>query len=81
MWLGFDIGIGPAGDKPMSRWEEAFVPMRLADSLREAKNSDGRPLVQAEVELLPHRIAPEPPEKPRPATTGSASVFVLRNSP
>ncbi|MBP3982945.1 DUF4105 domain-containing protein [Pseudoxanthomonas helianthi] len=65
MWLGFDIGIGPAGDKPMSRWEEAFVPMRLADSLREAKNSDGRPLVQAEVELLPHRIAPEPPEKPR----------------
>lgn len=65
MWLGFDIGMGPAGDKPMSRWEEAFVPMRLADSLREAKNSDGRPLVQTEIELLPHRIAPEPPEKPR----------------
>ena len=65
MWLGFDLGMGPAGDQPLSRWEEAFVPMRLADSLREAKNSDGRPLVQAEAELLPHRIAPEPPEKVR----------------
>ena len=65
MWLGFDLGLGPNADKPLSRWEEAFVPMRLADGLREAKNSDGRPLVQEEIELLPHRIAPEPPEKQR----------------
>ena len=65
MWLGFDLGLGPSADTPMSRWEEGFVPMRLADSLREAKNSAGRPLVQAEVELLPHRIAPEPAEAPR----------------
>jgi len=65
MWLGFDLGLGPNADKPMSRWEEAFVPMRLADSLREARNSAGRPLVQDEVELLPHRIAAEPAEAPR----------------
>ena len=65
MWLGFDLGLGPNADKPLSRWEEGFVPMRLADSLREAKNSDGRPLVQEEIRLLPHRIAPEPAEKPR----------------
>ena len=65
MWLGFDVGLGPKADTPMSRWEEAYVPMRLADSLREAKNSDGRPLVQQEVELLPHRIAAEPPDAPR----------------
>lgn len=65
MWLGFDLGMGPAGDVPMSRWEEAFIPMRLADSLREARNAQGRPLVQAESELLPHRIAPEPVEAPR----------------
>ena len=32
MWLGFDVGLGPSADKPMSRWEEAYVPMRLADS-------------------------------------------------
>lgn len=62
MWLGFDVGLGPYADQPLSRWQEAFVPMRLADALRQVKNSDGRPLVQAEQELLPHRIAPEPAE-------------------
>lgn len=62
MWLGFDIGLGPFADQPLSRWQEAFVPMRLADALREVRNSDGRPLVQDEQELLPHRIAPEPAE-------------------
>lgn len=65
MWLGFDIGLGPYADVPMSRWEEAYVPMRLADSLSEAKNAAGRPLVQSEQVLAPHRIAPEPPERPR----------------
>lgn len=65
MWLGFDIGLGPSADRAMSRWEEAFVPMRLADSLAEARNAAGRPLVQSRIELLPHRVAPEPPERPR----------------
>jgi Domain of unknown function (DUF4105) len=62
MWLGFDIGLGPSSDQPMSRWEEAYVPMRLAASLREAKHPDGRPLVASEETVAPHRIAPEPPE-------------------
>ena len=65
MWLGFDLGLGPYADRALSRWEEAFVPMRLADSLREARNRQGRPLVQSEQELLPHLIAPEPAETPR----------------
>jgi hypothetical protein len=65
MWLGFDVGLGPFADRPLSRWQEAFVPMRLADSLREATHGHGRPLVRDEVELLPHRIAPEPAERPR----------------
>jgi len=65
MWLGFDLGLGPNADQPLSRWQEAFVPMRLADSLREARNSEGRPLVQAEQELLPQRLPPEPKEKQR----------------
>lgn len=62
MWLGFDIGLGPTSDAPLSRWEDAYVPMRLADSLREARLPDGRPLVRAEEEVAPHRIAPEPAE-------------------
>ena len=65
MWLGFDIGLGPYADVPMSRWEEAYVPMRLADSLDEARNTAGRPLVQSEQVLVPHRLAPEPPEQSR----------------
>lgn len=65
MWLGFDLGLGPKADVPMSRWEEAFIPMRLADSLREARNVAGRPLVQAEETLLPHHLPAEPAETPR----------------
>lgn len=65
MWLGFDLGLGPGADRPMSRWEEAYVPMRLAESLREARNTAGQPLVQSEQAVLPHRIAPEPADAPR----------------
>ena len=81
MWLGFDIGLGPFADAPLARWQEAFVPMRLADSLREATGTDGRPLVASEQQLLPHRIAPEPAEYARPwwpwALWGIATALVL----
>jgi len=66
MWLGFDIGLGPFADVPLARWQEAFVPMRLADSLREATASDGRPLVSSEEQLLPQRLPPQPAEFARP---------------
>lgn len=65
MWLGFDVGLGPYADRPLSRWEDAFVPMHLADGLRQARRADGRPLVLREQTLLPHRIAPEPVPAPR----------------
>nr|WP_229792385.1 DUF4105 domain-containing protein [Lysobacter bugurensis] len=60
MWLGFDIGLGPSADRPLSMWEEAFVPMRLADALAGARGADGAPVVGAVQPLLPHRISPEP---------------------
>ncbi|MCA1713785.1 MAG: DUF4105 domain-containing protein [Gammaproteobacteria bacterium] len=66
MWLGFDLGLGPFADRPLSRWQDAFVPMHLADGLRLVQRADGRPLVTAEQALLPHRIAPEPPASARP---------------
>lgn len=65
MWLGFDLLLGPAADRPLSRWEEAFVPMRLADSLRLASNTQGQALVAEEVVLLPHQLPPEPAEAAR----------------
>ncbi|WP_125076532.1 DUF4105 domain-containing protein [Pseudoxanthomonas sp. SGT-18] len=88
MWLGFDLGLGPYADRPLSRWEEAFVPMRLADSLREARRADGRPLVLSEHELLPHLIAPEPVERPRrvwpwllAGLAGAVAILALRRRP
>ena len=65
MWIGFDIGLGPFGDRPLSRWDQAFLPRRLADDLRETRLADGRPLVVAEQELLPQAQAAEPAERQR----------------
>ena len=89
MWIGFDIGLSRRADQQLSRWEEAFVPMRLADSLHEARLPDGRPLVASEQVLLPHRIAPEPPERPRPwwpwlvagLALGAAVLVAARRAP
>ncbi|MGO4775851.1 DUF4105 domain-containing protein, partial [Lysobacter sp. 2RAB21] len=66
MWATLDILMGPDTDKPLPVWAESYVPARLADALREAKNDQGQPLVQGERELLPHRIAPAPEATPLP---------------
>ena len=65
MWLGFDIALGPFGDRPLSRWDQAFLPRRMADDLREVKLADGRALVASEQELLPQRQAAEPESQAR----------------
>ncbi|KLJ01146.1 membrane protein [Luteimonas sp. FCS-9] len=65
MWLGFDIGLGPAADRPNALWQDMFVPMRLAEALRGIRHADGRPLVAEEVAVLPHRQPAEPPERAR----------------
>jgi Domain of unknown function (DUF4105) len=77
MAFGFHLGMSGAGDQPLSRWQEAFVPMRLRDSLREVKRADGRPLVSQEVELLPSRLPAPPSETPRwrvPATIAGLAL-------
>ena len=66
MSTGFDVGLGPHADRMMSHWEEAFIPTRLAASLRNVRNAQGRPIVLAETIVLPHRIAPEPVDTPAP---------------
>ena len=64
MAFGFHLGMSGYGDRPLSRWEEAFIPMRLRDSLREVKRIDGRPLVASERVLLRNRLAAPPTEMP-----------------
>lgn len=65
MAMGFHLGLGPAADKPLSRWDEAFIPMRLRDSLRLVKLSDGSALVTSEQELVPHRLSLPPGDMPQ----------------
>ena len=65
MWLGFDVGLGPAADRPLPLWDEAFVPMRLSTALRDVTHPDGRPVVRSEHEILPHRLPAEPQERPQ----------------
>ncbi|MBW8822832.1 MAG: DUF4105 domain-containing protein [Xanthomonadales bacterium] len=65
MRYGFELGLGPSSDVPLTHWDDAFLPQRLADSLATA-NNNGQPLVSATERLLPHRIASAPAEASLP---------------
>ena len=64
MAAGFHLGLAAEADRPLSRWDEGFIPMRLAESLEGVRRADGRPLVVAVEELLPHRLTLPPREYP-----------------
>ena len=65
MGFGFHIGISGKGDQALSRWDEAFIPMQLADSLNEVRLNNGQALVSSQQEILPHKISLPPTELPR----------------
>lgn len=51
---GMDLGLGPLADQPLTRWDLAFIPMRLRDDIRSIDvNRNGRtvPLVVDERHL------------------------------
>lgn len=80
MALGFHLGLSGAADRPLSRWEEAFIPMRLRDALREATRADGKPLVSSEESLLPNHLASPPASMPTwrvPALFAGLALLVL----
>ena len=64
LYLGIHLGLGPFVDKPMSLWEESYVPERLRDAVREVRRADGAPLVLGEAELVPATLAPAPSTPP-----------------
>ena len=66
-YTGLNIGLGPATDRPISAWEEMFLPLALRDHLRSiqvpAPGGGTRPLVRSEaIEYV--SSAPEPPAEP-----------------
>jgi hypothetical protein len=76
--LGIELGLGPLTDRPLTAWEEMFVPMRMRDRLREVRvrGSDGAPtpLVVEERHIYVARRPPEiqhaPPLAARYAVVG-----------
>lgn len=64
--FGLDVALGRPTDRPISRWEELFLPQELHDELAQAKRADGAPLVLRERELLHASrpaLATEPPNR------------------
>jgi hypothetical protein len=65
LYLGIHLGLGPATDRPLSRWDEGFIPQRLYEAVREVRVDGGRPLVLAEQRLVEHRLAAARDFEPR----------------
>lgn len=78
--LGVDIGLGRPTDRPISAWEEMFIPMKVRDRVRELRVPDdsGRlvPLVTSERVLFQAQREPER-ESPPPLALPLAIIGVL----
>ncbi len=77
MAIGFDFGLNAKADVALSRWQDAFIPMRLQDSLAEFRLADGRLLVRETEMLLEHKLTPPPAELPRWSLAAMAIGIVL----
>ncbi|HSW29116.1 MAG TPA: DUF4105 domain-containing protein [Longimicrobiales bacterium] len=68
LYTGMDVLLGTPGDRPISVWEEMFIPMTLRDAVREVSVPDGaggeRPLVISEKQAVPATYPPEPEAPP-----------------
>ncbi|MGH7714037.1 MAG: DUF4105 domain-containing protein [Gemmatimonadaceae bacterium] len=79
-YSGIDIGLGRPTDRPITAWEEMFIPMslqRLARDVR-VRNADGSeaPLVVTE-RVLVEATRPPTPDRPAPWTWRYLLVGVL----
>ncbi len=68
IYVGGSFAIGPATDRPISAWDEMFLPVRMMEYLREMTVPDGeggeRPLVIRELTLYESTLGPEPEGPP-----------------
>lgn len=64
IYFGTLLGLGHPVDRPISKWEEMFLPVRLHDDIRALHVYDSTgamvPLVKSEVTLFQSTRAPEP---------------------
>jgi hypothetical protein len=52
VYLAFDLGLGASADRPLSGWDDAYLPDRLAEVVRRVKLASGAPLVAKEERLF-----------------------------
>ena len=67
VYTGAHLVLGSPADRPISAWEELFLPLALRDrvrSVRIVRDGEPRPLVLAEQVLAPSTRPPEPAEPP-----------------
>jgi hypothetical protein len=68
MYTGADLALGHPADKPLSVWQEMFLPVRMASDLRTVSLTDSTgaqiPFVRSEMALFTAGRAPEPSAPP-----------------
>jgi len=67
LYFLFDLGLGRSVDRPLSAWDDAYLPDRLMDAVRQVRlpgPNGPRPLVSAEKALVVTRRAPTPEMPP-----------------
>lgn len=68
LYTGVTIALGHPADKPISIWQEMFLPVRMANDIRSVKVADSLgaqiPLVRSEMALFTAGRPPEPADAP-----------------
>jgi hypothetical protein len=68
LYAGADFALGHPADKPLSMWEEMFLPVRMANDLRSVRLTDSTdsqiPFVRSEMALFTAGRPPEPSAPP-----------------
>lgn len=68
LMLLVDLGLGPRADRPLTRWQDSFLPVTLSDLVERVRIPDGRggtrPLVASNRNLYAGTVAQPPPTPP-----------------
>ena len=68
LYTGANLALGHPADKPLSEWEEMFLPVRMANDLRTVRLTDSTgtqiPFVRSEMALFTAGRPPEPSAPP-----------------
>ncbi|EQD32636.1 hypothetical protein B2A_13461, partial [mine drainage metagenome] len=60
--------LGPRADRPLTQWQDSFLPVTLSDLVRHVRVPDGRggtqPLVTSSRLIYAGDVAPPPPAPP-----------------